>query len=69
MRLKRGAKLELSVVDEADGGRPAARLADSVHELDADLVVGEDETVEDLDLRDGAYAQHNFCHDTEISWP
>ena len=67
MRLKRGAKLELSVVDEADGGRPAACPADSLHELDADLEVVEDETVEDLDLGDWAHAQHNFCHDTEIS--
>ena len=38
-----------------------------MHKLDTDLVIVEDETVEDLDLGDGAHAQHDLCYNAEVA--
>ena len=65
--LERCSKLELSVIDEANRCGPSARPAHGLHELDADLVVVEDETIIDLDLGNGTHAKHHFCHNSKVS--
>ena len=65
--LQSGAELELSVVDETDGGWPASGLADLLHEFDADFEVVEDETVEDADLWERSHSEDALGNDAEVT--
>ena len=66
-RLERGTKLELSVIDEAQRAWPGTGSAHSLHKLDSDLVVVEDQTVVDLGLWNGAYTKHSLSDNTKVA--
>ena len=66
--LQGGAELELGVIDESERGWPALRLRDRFHELDADLVVVEDETIEDLDLGNRSHTDCSLSDNAKVAF-
>ena len=61
-------ELELLVINKADRSRVLLQLGDGLHEVNSNLVVGEDNGIEDAHLGEGLNSHDNIGDDTDVTF-